>query len=241
METVRRTLLRTKPKEANNLEIDACSFDRKTLDEVLNNSCSPKCCGRYSQLKNHIQEKDHKLDLGQCTPPKSKANSITKVPSTSELICKLVRRCDKECMSESPMFPDVDVSDNDNELLEKISVNCSANTHNTVTYGTNTEKPIPIKKSSTCKRLKHASSGTSGCCKKSCCVMSRTYFTDTKSIGAGLCYSSLAIGQDHLPPLYGICTPWRMSKKQAKRLRDAHNNHLFTRLNKDPLKAGKRS
>lgn len=235
-DAVRKSLQRTKSKEANNREFDAYSFDRKTLDEVLNSSCSPKCCGRYSKLENHIPEKDHNLDLGQCTPTKSVANSITKVPSTPEIITTLVSRSDKECMTESPTIPDVVVTDNDNELLEKNSVPCSANTHHT--RGTNTDKLMLIKKSKFCKRLKHAFSGTSGCCKKSCGATSRTYIMDKKSIGAGPCYSSLTTGHDRMPPAYGHYTPWRMSKKQAKRLRDAQYAHLFSRLNKNPWQVG---
>lgn len=189
----------------------------KTLDKILNGPC------RYFHSKGKDTQQD--IDAAQ-----NAANKVSK----RELLCKQkMCKSDKDCILNSPFFPDVDFPTMFDESLLRISAHCLTDVKPTLNCSTSTKIEREVETSKCCTVVKPVRSSTACCCKKSCYGASATCQPplETKTIGSGPTYSFITVGRDQLPSLYGTCTPWQMDKKRLKKLREERDDTLFTRVN----------
>lgn len=211
--------------------------DNKALDIIINGPC------RYFHSKSQGKEKK-KQGKASITSNKKASKKI----SRRDLLCRKMCKSDKDCILNSPYFPDVDLPTMANESLVRISAHCLTDITPTLTCSTSTKnacemevsecctvaKPVSSKTASKCCTLvKPVCSGTACCCQKSCGGAKCQPPIQKNTIGSGPSYCFITVGRDQLPPLYGICTPWQTTKKRMKQLREERETSLFTKVNKE--------
>lgn len=216
---------------------------KEKLTNVLN-STSSMLCAKYMKLMESIRDKmvsyskegtDNTLPgcepgapTDNCNPNKKPPNQKSPIPDFSQKPCK----SDKDCLADAPLFPDMDFPVHCVDVPKSVAAHSSTNTRSDCV--TTASTPLTETKSFKIGRcisgISTATASGSGCCSKSCGGKSLS----RQSTGSGPCYSNLTVGRDQLPPLYGKCTPWRVSKKELKKKCEEYNDTLFTAINKEP-------
>lgn len=159
-------------------------------------------------------------------------NKERKKREKKEIKCtkKRDKNFDRTCLEETPFFPDDGISlnfEDDEEPWRKNLANC----------GTNTGKPSSATNAGqlkiNTKRLENQrlrkqmnndpSCSSSGCCSQSCCGGGGSgqgiILRETTTTGSGPYCTDIVTSIERMPPLYGKCTPWRVSKKEMKKQR----------------------
>lgn len=143
-------------------------------------------------------------------------SDISKKKKKKDIKCKKAKKFEKNCLASSPLFADdglpLNFEDDENSKQRNNCTNTGAaisNSTNTGQLKINTRQfpnPAVSSESSCC---------TSGCCSKSCC--GRNSAKLTRTVGTGPYWTRLVASRDKLPPLYGKCTPWRVTAKELKK------------------------
>lgn len=160
-----------------------------------------KYCGGLPGSASHDSEPVVK------TPEKKKKKDIK---------CKGTKKFQKDCLADTPLFPDdglQNFDEEDSEPWAKNLADCGTNTGKAMNCGTNTGK-LKINTEQANKVHSDTSCATAACCNKACC---RGRSADTKNIGIGPYCTDIVLSRDKMPPLYGKCTPWRTTKKEMKK------------------------
>lgn len=134
-----------------------------------------------------------------------------------EVKIKQNAKFEKDCLANTPLFPDDGITldlEEDFESRPENIANCSTNTGKATNCGTNTGK-LKINTGLLGKVHSDTSCGTSACCSKARCRGNSA--KHTKNTATEPFCTEIVTSRDKLPPLYGKCTPWRLTKKEKKK------------------------